>query len=404
MIHRYDVIIAGGGMVGLSLACALGKANKKVAVLELGKTPAMFTPADEYEQRVVALNRASQTYLTHLGAWEKLHSWRVSRYEKMEVRDAGGNGEIRFSAADLNEPDLGHIVENRLVQRALYECLEELDSVDWISPESMENFVADEQDLIVTLTDGRVLTAQLLVGADGRFSRVREAAGITLKENDYQQLGIVAIVESELHHDFTARQRFLADSVLAFLPMQDGRCSIVWSARRERAEELIAMDDKMFTANLEEASEERLGKVKALSARAAFPLVGTHTEHYVKPRLALVGDAAHTIHPLAGQGVNLGFMDAAELAHVLINSQRDMGSLSVLRRYERARAGENLAMQKLMEGFQLFFINDTQPLTQLRNLSLRVADQLAPIKNEMMRYALGTRGGLPEMARPGVCD
>ncbi len=402
MIHRYDVIIAGGGMVGLSLACALGMAGKKVAVLEVGETPAAFNASDEYEQRVVALNRASQTYLTHLGAWEKLQSWRISRYDKMEVRDAGGNREIRFSAPDLNEPDLGHIVENRLVQRALYDCLEELDSVDWISPVSMENFVADEQDLIVTLGDGKVLTAQLLVGADGRFSRVREAAGISLKQKDYQQRGIVAIIESEMHHDFTARQRFLADSVLAFLPMQDGRCSIVWSARSDRAEELMAMDDETFSANLEKASEERLGKVKALGPRAAFPLIGTHTEHYVKPRLALVGDAAHTIHPLAGQGVNLGFMDAAELADILTNASRDLGSLSVLRRYERARAGENLAMQKLMEGFQLLFINDAQPLTLLRNLGLGIADQIAPIKNEMMRYALGTRGGLPEMARPGM--
>ena len=402
MIHRYDVIIAGGGMVGLSLACALGMGGKKVAVLEHGETPAAFKSSDEYEQRVVALNRASQTFLSHLGAWEKLQAWRVSRYDKMEVRDAGGSHEIRFSAADLNEPDLGHIVENRLVQRALYECVTELDSVDWISPVSLDNFVADEQDLIVTLNNGKVLTAQLLVGADGRFSRVREAAGISLKQNDYQQLGIVAIVESELHHDYAARQRFLADSVLAFLPMQDGRCSIVWSARQERAEELMAMDDETFATALADASEERLGRVKTLGPRAAFPLIGTHTEHYVKPRLALVGDAAHTIHPLAGQGVNLGFMDAAELANVLINSSRDLGSLSVLRRYERARAGENLAMQKLMEGFQLLFINDAQPITLLRNLGLGIADQITPIKNEMMRYALGTRGGLPEMARPGM--
>jgi 2-octaprenylphenol hydroxylase len=401
MIHRYDVIIAGGGMVGLSLACALGKAGKKVAILEVGEIPPAFSASDEYAQRVVALNRASQVFLTHLGAWEKLHSWRVSRYEKMEVRDASGNGKVRFSAADLNEPDLGHIVENRLIQRALYECLNELDSVDWLNPVSMKNFVADEQDLIVTLGDGKVLTAQLLVGADGRFSKVREAAGILLKENDYQQLGIVAIVESELHHDFTARQRFLADGVLAFLPMQDGRCSIVWSAHRERAEELMGMDDESFATNLVEASEQRLGKVIRLGPRAAFPLIGTHTECYVKPRLALVGDAAHTIHPLAGQGVNLGFMDAAELAEVLTHASRDLGSLSVLRRYERARAGENLAMQKLMEGFQLLFINDNPPLVRLRNLGLGITQQLAPVKNEMMRYALGMRGGLPELARSG---
>ena len=402
MIHRYDVIITGGGMVGLSLACALGRAGQKVAVLERGEIPAAFNPSDEYEQRVVALNRASQTFLTYLGAWEKLQSWRISRYDKMTVRDAGGSGQISFSAADLGEPDLGHIVENRLIQRALYECLNELEGVDWISPVCMDSFVADRHDLIVTLGDGRVLTAELLVGADGRFSKVREAAGISIRTNDYQQLGIVAIVESELHHDFTARQRFLANGVLAFLPMPDGRCSIVWSALRERAEGLMAMDDEAFAASLADASGERLGKVKKVGPRAAFPLIGTHTEHYVKPRLALVGDAAHTIHPLAGQGVNLGFMDAAELAEVLSNTSRDLGSLSVLRRYERARAGENLAMQKLMEGFQQLFINDSMPLTLLRNTGLGLADSLTPVKNEMMRYALGIRGGLPEMARPGL--
>ena len=400
MIQRFDVIISGGGMVGLALACGLGQVGKRVAILEAAEVPPPFRPSDPYEQRVVALNRASQTFLDHLGVWETLMSWRVSPYRAMNVWDAGGPGGIEFRASDLGEPDLGHIVENRLIQRALYERLDALDGVTWMNPVQAQRFVADEQEVIVTLENGEILTAKLLVGADGGRSAVRQAAGIEFGREDYHQLGIVTHVETARHHGDTAWQRFLADGVLAFLPMPDGRSSIVWSANEQRAEELMAMDDEAFRRELTVALDGCLGAVVSAGPRAAFPLGGAQAGQYVKPRIALVGDAAHNIHPLAGLGVNLGFMDAAELTDVLANSERDPGSLLLLRRYERARAGENLLMQRLMEGFQKLFINDNPGLGLLRGMGMNVANTVLPIKTEMMRYALGVRGALPKLARP----
>ncbi len=401
MIHRYDITITGGGMTGLALACALGQQGMRVAVLEAGATPAPFDPDGGPDLRVVAINRASQALLHHLGAWPKLRRWRLSPYDRMHVRDAGSRSSITFSAAELGEPDLGHIIENRLIQRALYEVAEQLETVAWFDHIEIANLGVDEHDAVITLADGRVFTSRLIVGADGRFSRVREAAGIEVHSRDYQQQAIVATVTTEQSSDRTAWQRFLPDGVLAFLPLADGRSSIVWSSRR--ADEILALDDDAFREALGEAFDFHLGKVLDTSARAAFPLIGRHAERYVEPRLALIGDAAHTIHPLAGQGVNLGFMDVAELATVLAATGRDPGSLSVLRRYERARKGENAMMQKLMEGFQLLFLNDTTPLRQLRGLGLAVTEQIPPAKALMMRYAMGTMGQLPALAqyRPG---
>ncbi|HHJ18682.1 MAG TPA: 2-octaprenyl-3-methyl-6-methoxy-1,4-benzoquinol hydroxylase [Gammaproteobacteria bacterium] len=400
MIQRFDVIIVGGGMVGLALACGLGQAGKQVAVLEVSESPPPFRAEAPYEQRVVALNRASQTFLDHLGVWETLLSWRVSPYQAMSVWDAGGPGSIEFHARDLGEPDLGHIVENQWIQRALYERLEQLETVTWFSPVEVQRFVMDDQEVIVTLEQGDLLTAKLLVGADGGRSAVRQIAGIEFGREDYHQLGIVANVETARHHDFTAWQRFLADGVLAFLPMPDGRSSIVWSANEQRATQLMGMDDEAFRRELTVALDGRLGEVISTGPRAAFPLGGAQAKQYIQPRLALVGDAAHNIHPLAGQGVNLGFMDAAELTGILASTPRDLGSLSVLRRYERARSGENLLMQRLMESFQKLFINDVQGLGLLRGVGMNLANAVLPVKTEMMRYALGVRGGLPELARP----
>ncbi len=397
MIHRYDITITGGGMTGLALACALGQQGKKVAVLEAGPAPAPFDPEAEADLRVVALNRASESLLDNLGAWQRLRQWRISTFDRMHVRDAGSSASIGFSAAELGEPDLGHIIENRLIQRALYESATALDGVDWFDSISIRDLGVDDHDAVITLEDGRVFTSRLIVGADGRFSRVREAAGITVHSRDYQQQAIIATVTTEQPSDRTAWQRFLPDGVLAFLPLADGRSSIVWSSKR--AEDILALDDEAFRQALGEAFDFHLGAVLDSSARAAFPLIGRHAQHYVKPRLALIGDAAHTVHPLAGQGVNLGFMDVAELADVLGKSQRDPGSLLLLRRYERARRGENSVMQKLMEGFQLLFLNSIPPLAGLRGLGLTLTDQLGPVKATMMRYAMGTMGDLPPLAQ-----
>ncbi len=398
MISRYEVVIIGGGMVGLTLACALGEAGRKVAVVE-ARQPEPFVAQAAYDLRVVAVNKASQNVLQHLGAWDQVEVMRASAYENMFVWDAGGRGEISFSAADLGEPQLGHIVENRVIQLALLEQLSTLDSVDWLCPVRVERFVVDDKEAVVTLDDGRLLMSQLVVGADGANSFVREMAGIGLNGRDYQQKGIVACVTPEASHNFTAWQRFQPDGVLALLPLADGRCSIVWSVEESRANALLAMEEDTFLAEISEAFDFKLGNIIATGRRVGFPLRGGQAATYVKPRIALVGDAAHTVHPLAGQGVNLGFMDAAQLAEVLGNASRDLGSYRLLRRYERARAGDNLAMQRLMEGFKLLYGNSLPVVKTLRNIGMSTTNSVVPLKNMMMGYAMGSLGDKPRLAR-----
>lgn len=398
MISRYDVVIIGGGMVGLTLACALGQGGKTVAVVE-AQEPQAFDADQEHDLRVVAVNRASQHVLENVGAWDSILQMRASAYQSMQVWDAGGAGRIGFTAADMGEMDLGHIIESRVIQLALLEQAKQLETVDWLCPVRVQRFVADEKESIVTLDDGQLLMTPLVVGADGANSFVREMAGIDVKRNDYHQSGLVATIKTSEHHEYTAWQRFQPDGVLAFLPMGDGYCSIVWSSPTERAEELISMPEEEFRLQLGAAFEFTLGEIVDCSERRAFPLRGGQAAQYVKHRVALVGDAAHTIHPLAGQGVNLGFMDAAQLAEVLLATSRDLGSMSVLRKYERARAGDNLIMQRIMEGFKLLYGSASPAIKWLRNTGMSTMDGLGPIKQQVMSYALGTSGQKPRMAQ-----
>lgn len=396
LIQRFDVIINGGGMTGLALGCALVAEDFKVAIIEGHQEPPPFDPSIDYSLRVVALNRASERLLNNLGAWQHLQAWRISPYQRMHVWDAGSTGAISFSASELDEPNLGHIAEAPLVCRALYEQFISHANAQWINAET-QAIAVDEQDAIVTLSENRILSARLIVGADGRDSMVRKAAGIQLTSRDYQQQGIVATVTTEQHGDHTAWQRFLPDGVIAFLPFSDGRSSIVWSSKD--AKRLMSLSDQDFKIALGEAFDFHLGKIIDVSQRAAFPLRGQHAKRYTSPRIALIGDAAHTVHPLAGQGVNLGFMDVAQLAQTLSQSHRDPGSLSVLRKYERARIGENNMMQRLMEGFQLLYMNQSPALSLLRGLGMSLSDGIGPIKAQMMQYALGTQGNVPDLAK-----
>ena len=398
---HYDIVIIGAGMVGLTLACALGHSRLRVALIEANEL-AELKSTDDYDLRVSAISRASKQVFQSLGAWSHMQNLRVSPFEQMHVWDATGDGEIHFDAADLGVDVLGHLVENRVVQQALLQQLKTFDNIDYLCPANISTFDIQTHSNDIHLDDGNIIRAQLLVGADGAQSAVRHAAGINIEQAPYQQKGVVCVVKSSKHHQYTAWQRFLPSGPLAFLPLPDGRCSIVWSADNERADELLAMDAEKFCRELEQAFDGTLGRVETVGERAAFPLVRRHAQRYIQQGIALVGDAAHTIHPLAGQGVNLGILDAACLAQVVIEAdqqKQNIASVHVLRKYERWRRGENTLMMHSMSGFKKLFSNEQMELSFLRNAGLKIMNQLPPVKNKIMRHAMGLAGDLPEIAK-----
>lgn len=403
----YDVVITGAGMVGATLACALGSSGLRVAVLEAQPLPRDISPQDDFDLRVSAITRASQRIFTTLGAWHGMAARRVSPFREMHVWDAGGpfgiEGEIHFDSAEIGEDTLGHIIENRVIQLALLERMRDFDTVELINPSSLTAFTAGPESVCLQLDDGRNIKARLLVGADGAESKVREMAGIATRGWTYAQKALVTTIKTELSHCETAWQRFLPTGPLAFLPLCDGRCSIVWSTAPEQADALLAMPEAQFLAELEQAFASKLGRVIASPGpRAAFPLRLQHATAYTAPRLALIGDAAHTIHPLAGQGVNLGLLDAATLAEVILDAHhagKDISSPVTLRRYERCRKGDNLAMMAAMDSFKRLFGNNLAPLRLLRNAGLNLTNAATPVKNLIVRHAMGLSGDLPKMAR-----
>ena len=402
--QNFDIVILGGGMVGAALACACRGRGWRIAVLD-SAPPERNWPEGEVELRVSALSRASQRMLERLGAWPRMVELGVSVYREMHVWDAVGGASIHFDSAELGEPDLGHIVENRVTRLALWELLEAADDVTLLCPAQVEVLSINEAGARVVLADGTELDARLVVGADGRDSLVRTVLGIAIGGWGYDQRAIVCNVEPGHWHRETAWQRFLPTGPLAFLPLADGRCSIVWSADEERAEQLLALDEPAFIDELERAFQERLGPILSVGPRAAFPLRLQYAKSYVRPRAALVGDAAHAIHPLAGQGVNLGFLDVAALSDALEHArthQRDIGGLATLRRYERARRGDNLLMLGAMDAFKRAFGNRIPPLVAARNLGLFAADRIGPLKRAFMRQALGLGDDLPTLVRAGA--
>ena len=396
-----DVLIVGGGMVGLTLACALGNSRLRVAVVE-STEPGDISADDPYELRVSAISRASQQVFTRLGVWQGMQQRRISPFEHMHVWDATGAGEIHFDAAELGVDALGHIVENTVTQAALLERLQQLDNVTWLCPAEVDTIDYQPAQSRVSLADGRVLQARLLVGADGASSRVRDAADIAIDKMPYAQKGVVCVVRCSKHHGYTAWQRFLPSGPLAFLPLADGSCSIVWSTSDSEADRLLALDEQAFSRELEQAFEFTLGQVESVGPRAAFPLIRRHADAYVKPGLALIGDAAHTIHPLAGQGANLGILDAASLAQVILQAdqaRQDFAAYATLRKFERWRRGENTLMMHSMSGFKNLFSNDNPALSRLRNLGLNLVNSLGPVKHKFMRHAMGLEGDLPDLAK-----
>lgn len=398
-MSQFDIIITGGGIIGATLACALGREGVTVALLEAREVPVF--DEGEREPRVYAISRASQRILSSLSAWHTLAD-SGHPFQKMHVWDAGGSGEINFDCATIGEPFLGHILEPRRIRAAVLERALALPSVSLFCPARFSDIRVNEQQVQVSLEDGTELTGSLVIGADGARSAVRECCRMPAGVHDYHQSSLVAAVLTEQHHGDTAWQRFLPGGPLAFLPMADGWSSIVWTLPESEIDAVLALERPDFHAALGEAFDLRLGEIVDSGPRESWPLRRLHAEHYVRERVALAGDAAHAIHPLAGQGVNLGLLDAAALAEVILAARsqgKDPGSLPVLRRYERWRRGDNLMMMSAMDAFNLLFSNTRTTLRWTRNLGLSIMNRAGPAKDTLMRHAMGLAGDLPALAR-----
>lgn len=402
---QYDIVIAGAGMAGASLACALIDSGLKIALID-SRAPVLDSPelpVDQFDARVTAITPASQEILERLGVWEMIRERRVSPYTSMQVWEADGTARISFSADEVHAQSLGHIVENSIIVQALHQRLHAATSVDFIAPATVQgfNYLPDEDggdSLLVRLDDGRRLQSRLLVAADGGRSQLRKMAGFSLREWDYEHQAVVTTVRTEKPHQQIARQRFSDDGVLAFLPLHSPAgseaqryCSIVWSLRPERAQEVMALSDSDCALALQHAIEASLGQIEHCSERYSFPLRQAHAKDYVKDNVVLIGDAAHSIHPLAGQGANLGLLDAWVLA-AEIREARQAGRCwyegRVLRRYQRRRKGHNLTMMATMEAFRRLYADQPLPLRWLRNVGMHSVDRLPLLKQHIMREAM----------------
>lgn len=397
--QQFDILVVGGGMIGSALALGLSRQGWQVGLIEGAPAASLMAPAepassvDDFEPRVSAISLASQRLLEELGAWPKVQASRHCGYREMTVWDGDGTGRIHFDAAELHARSLGTIVENRNIVRALFESLSD-SSVQLLDGVRVKAWSRGQG---VELEDGRCLAARLVVGADGALSRLRQWSGLATREWDYDQQAIVCTVRTSQNHRYTAWQRFSPTGPLAFLPLlneagDEHFCSIVWSQDTLEARRLMALGTESFRKELEAAIERELGEVLEVSRRFAFPLRQRHAKDYIADGLALVGDAAHTIHPLAGQGANLGYGDVRALLEELERA-RELGlapdDASVLARYQRRRKGENLTMMAAMEGFKQLFARDELPVRWLRNTGMRWLNQLVPLKNRIAAEAMG---------------
>lgn len=400
-MQSFDIAIIGGGMVGLTVAAALEHSDMRVAIIE-GQLPnEQLDPLPD--TRVSALSRSSEQILRRVGAWQGIEQRRLNPYLAMEVWDQDSFAAIDFHAEQLCQPNLGHIVENRVVQLALLDKVRQLDNVVLFAPQKCQSMALGESEAWLTLDSGQALTAKLVVGADGAHSWLRQQQDIPLTHWDYGHHALVANVSTSEPHHNTARQIFTPDGPLAFLPLSESNMSsIVWSIAPLQAEALLNMEEAEFNKALTAAFDGRLGLCEVVGGRQAFPLKMRYARDFAKERIALVGDAAHTIHPLAGQGVNLGLLDAASLAQEVLTlwqDGQDIGSKRNLRAYERWRKAEAAKMIASMQGFRDLFSGAHPAKKLLRGVGMTLANQLPGAKNEIMQRALGLKGQLPDLAR-----
>jgi ubiquinone biosynthesis UbiH/UbiF/VisC/COQ6 family hydroxylase len=389
---QFEVVIVGGGLVGAAFAAALADAPLEVALIE-ARGPQPIVPEDgNWDARVYAVSPASARFLGGLGVWGDVANERLTAIHRMQVFGDGGGAAITFDAFATGVPELAWIVESRLLHAALWRKLQQQKNLRLLCPAECTALALDDGHARLTLADGARISSQLVVGADGPHSWLRGAAGISATDKPYAQLGVVANFASEREHAGTAYQWFRPEGTLAYLPLPGRRISIVWAAREAFARELLALPADQLTQRVEDAGQHVLGKLELLTPAQAFPLRLLTVPASVAPGLALIGDAAHVVHPLAGQGVNLGFADAHALAATLIAREpfRGCGDSRLLRRYERARREQHFALQCVTHGLQRLFSSESSVLRHARNRGLELADALPVLKNLLAHRALGS--------------
>jgi 2-octaprenylphenol hydroxylase len=379
----YDIVIVGGGMAGQAFALSMVKTDYKIAIIEPNSPNPTLNK--DFHSRVSAITPSSEQLLKDINAWDLIK--RKHAFSHTQVWDQNSHGTLDFHAHDENLPHLGHIIENDAIQSALFEALGKTD-VEFVSAklESIEKTTAGYQ---LQLNNKQALDCQLLIGADGARSNVRSLANIGFSENNYQQKAIICNVKSAHSFNGTTWQRFLSDSIVALLPLGKNQASIVWSADNDLADELMSLDKSAFAKRLSAAVEYRFGEFKVLSNIQAFPLIERSSNQYVKENLALIGDAAHNIHPLAGQGINLGFSDVRELSKQLEDNNKNLGDYLTLRKYARARRLDNELMAKTMTGLNWVYKENNEPLRWLRGFGMNIINENPQLKSFLQKHALG---------------
>ena len=396
---QYDIAIIGGGLVGASLAAALKDSGLSLAMVEAGAPPALGDPAliNDWDSRIYAISPGSRRFLEQSGAWSRLDQTRVAPVEEMRVfGDTGPSTMLRtgakleFGAYQMGVPELACILENRALQHALWQVSQDQDNLTLLNPARCNALSFTEKSAELTLEDGRTLSAKLIVGADGRNSWVRNQSGISAAPVDYRQHGVVANFTCELPHRGIAHQWFQADGILALLPLPGNRVSMVWSVSPEKAQTLLSLSPEELCTQVSAASQHTLGALQVITPAAAFPLRLLTLPQISTKRVALIGDAAHNMHPLAGQGVNTGFRDAGQLAQLLLDRGgcSDCGDAQLLRRYDRKRREDIHTMQATTYGLKNLFCNDDPLLRTLRNLGLNATNKIVPLKKLLMQHAL----------------